>query len=103
VEPVVMTPLRRRWDEVRAQADKLKAEWDAASTPRTRDNRRNEFARLLFDFQEELTKVTILDPACGSGNFLYVALAKLQDLEKEVSSYAARNGLPGMFPLVRPS
>src|SRR5690606_33572496 len=39
VEPVVMTPLRRRWDEVRAQADKLKAEWDAASTPRTRDNR----------------------------------------------------------------
>ena len=30
VEPVVMTPLRRRWDEVRAEADTLKAAWDAA-------------------------------------------------------------------------
>ncbi len=36
----------------------------------------------------------VLDPACGSGNFLYVALRRLLDLQKEVISYAARKGLP---------
>lgn len=33
--------------------------------------------------------MTVLDPACGSGNFLYVALHMLLDLEKEVRRYAA--------------
>ena len=83
VEPVVMTPLRRRWTDVRAEAEAKKAEWDAAATSQTKQNRKDEFAKILAKFQEELKKVRILDPACGSGNFLYVALAKLLDLEKE--------------------
>lgn len=102
VEPVVMAPLRRRWDVVRAEADKKKAEWDAATTPQTRQNRGREFAAILARFQEELRGVTILDPACGSGNFLYVALAKLLDLEKEALVYGAANGLPIGTPLVQP-
>jgi type II restriction/modification system DNA methylase subunit YeeA len=56
----------------------------------------------LQGFQSELTDVTVLDPACGSGNFLYVALNKLLDLEKEVITYGASNGLSLMFPQVRP-
>jgi MmeI, DNA-methyltransferase domain len=40
----------------------------------------------------------VLDPACGSGNFLYVALAGLKDLEKEVDASGAANGLPAMLP-----
>jgi type II restriction/modification system DNA methylase subunit YeeA len=103
VEPVVMTPLRRRWDQVRAEADAIKTAWDAATTPRTRDNRRNEFRAKLESFKHELASVRILDPACGSGNFLYVALAKLLDLEKEVIVYGAANGLPLGFPLVSPA
>src|SRR5215216_5111191 len=50
VEPVVMTPLRRRWESVRVEADKLRAAWEAAITPRTRDNRRAEFAACLHGF-----------------------------------------------------
>ena len=103
VEPVVMAPLRRRWAEVRAQADIVKQAWDAADTAQKRRNRRDEFAALLFGFQEELASVTILDPGCGSGNFLYVALAALKDLEKEVIAYGAANGLPMMLPRVTPS
>jgi type II restriction/modification system DNA methylase subunit YeeA len=103
VEPVVMTPLRRRWDDVRAQADQIREAWQAAATPRTRDNRRAEFAALLNGFKEELKNVTVLDPACGSGNFLYVTLAKLLDLEKEVLVYGAANGLPMGYPLVSPA
>ncbi|MDP9354082.1 MAG: class I SAM-dependent DNA methyltransferase, partial [Chloroflexota bacterium] len=102
VEPVVMTPLRRCWAEVRAEADRLKAAWDAATTPQTRRNRRDAFAAHLFAFQEELAAVRILDPACDSGNFLYVALAALKDLEKEVVAYGTASGLPAMLPLVHP-
>jgi type II restriction/modification system DNA methylase subunit YeeA len=103
VEPVVMTPLRRRWDEVRSKADAVRTAWDEAATPRTRDNRRAEFAALLNGFKDELAGVTVLDPACGSGNFLYVTLAKLLDLEKEVLIYGAANGLPMGYPLVNPA
>jgi hypothetical protein len=52
------------------------------------------FANVLFAFQEELAGIRVLDAACGSANFLYVALAEQLTLEKEVSTYAARNGLP---------
>ena len=45
----------------------------------------------------------MLDPACGSGNFLYVALKRLLDLEKEVSLFAAQHArLSGLLPQVQP-
>ena len=44
----------------------------------------------------------VLDPACGSGNFLYVALGELLDLEKEVSVFAGKVGVGGFFPEVGP-
>ncbi len=44
----------------------------------------------------------MLDPACGSGNFLYVALQKLKDLEKEVAVYADACGLGSFLPGVGP-
>ena len=43
----------------------------------------------------------VLDPACGSGNFLYVAIHMLLDLEKEVIAYAASRGL-SLVPHVSP-
>ena len=45
----------------------------------------------------------MLDPACGSGNFLYIALRSLLDLEKEVIDYAEERGWHGLTPLVSPS
>ena len=47
----------------------------------------------LLDFMERLAHVRVLDPACGSGNFLYVAIHMLLDLEKEVVTYASTRGL----------
>lgn len=102
VEPVVLAPLRRRWAEVQGQAEAIVAAWRAAETPQKKRNRRDELAGLLKAFQEELARVRVLDPACGSGNFLYVTLAKLLDLERSVSAYALANGLPGMVPSIRP-
>ena len=54
-------------------------------------------------FLEELAHLRVLDPACGSGNFLYVTLLKLKDLEKEVILFAMASGLGRSFlPLVGP-
>ncbi len=115
VHSTLMEPLRRRWEDVRAEAEWLKIHWDATVSEAKKrtiaprrgtgsvDNARQAFGAKLFAFQEELASVRVLDPACGSGNFLYVALASLLDLEKEVSRYGAANGLPFMLPRVGPS
>ncbi len=103
VEPVLMAPLRRRWAMVRADADTLAAAIEAAPTVQTRRNRQAALNATLAAFREELRQVRVLDPACGSGNFLYVALAALLDLEKEVLVFGAAHGLPLGYPLVGPA
>ena len=69
---------------------------------RQRSPERKAFNRAILDFIERLAHVTILDPACGSGNFLYVAIHMLLDLEKEVIAYAATRGL-SLVPQVNPA
>ncbi len=97
VEPVLMAPLRRRWVAVQEEARALIARRDAASGgARTRHQQALE--RLLLAFADEIAAVRVLDPACGSGNFLYVALKRLLDLWNEVSAFAATNGVAGLLP-----
>ena len=57
---------------------------------------------LITTFAGEIAQVRVLDPACGSGNFLYVALKQLLDLEKEVITFAGNLGLTRPFPQVGP-
>ncbi len=103
LEPVVMTPLRRQWGTVQTACEKLwRKVGDKKVTAATRRANRKKMERMLQDFVERLAHVRILDPACGSGNFLYVAINLLLDLEKEVIAYAATRGL-GLLPQVRPT
>jgi len=97
VEPVLIAPLRRRWAEVREEAQAIIAKRDAASGG-TRTRQQQVLERLLLAFIDEIAAVRVLDPACGSGNFLYVALKRLLDLWKEVSAFAATNGVAGLLP-----
>ena len=91
VEPVVLVPLRREWEAVRRGVLDLLSEDD----PDTAQIRLRAFQQRLFD-------VTVLDPACGSGNFLYLALCSLLDLEKSVIDFAAEQGWPNLAPIVKP-
>ena len=107
LEPVVMTPLRREWDAVRSKCDKLwdtlKADVGSERPARGKTGKpRKDHDKLLRDFVEHLAHVTILDPACGSGNFLYVAINLLLELEKEVIAYAASHGA-ALLPQARPT
>ncbi len=105
VEPVLVTPLRREWDYVRADVESLVAtEHPRDSRARTRSVNRvlSQAQQKLNAFVEKVRATRVLDPACGSGNFLYVSLNELLDLEKEVSVLAGRAGLGPFFPEVSP-
>lgn len=82
VEPVLMSPLRREWAALKGTL--AAAYVKGRGMPAQRDK--------LAAFQEKLATTTVLDPACGSGNFLYVALQLLLGLEKEVLAYATQLG-----------
>ncbi len=101
IEPVLMAPLRREWDDVRARAG-AEAEKADTESGRKAANALRRAEELLYGFAERLRGVRVLDPACGSGNFLYVALKELLDLEKEVSTLAGTIGLTPFFPGVSP-
>jgi len=73
VLPTVLEPLRREWVAAQAAAARLLEEGKDK-------NARAELERFLH----RLTSIRVLDPACGSGNFLYVTLEHLKRLEGEV-------------------
>ena len=94
VEPVVLAPLRREWAAVRAKAEPLLAV--------SRRLSRTQGEKLVVAFLEHLKAVRVLDPAGGSGNFLYVTLQKLLELEKEVNHCLREHGVTPQFPQVNP-
>ena len=113
VDAVVMAPLRREWAETRATVECLLAtgrKTPAASaapagplSPAALRKARMEAESILHQFLDRLRGVKVLDPACGSGNFLYVALARLKDLEKEAAViFPSENGLNAFLPGVGP-
>jgi len=103
VEPVLMRPLRRRWEEVRKEVDKVAAEWRAApSAGGVKARLRTRLQKLLHGFADEIADTKVLDPACGSGNFLYVALRELLNLEKEVIALSTSLGFPLSIPTADP-
>ena len=64
---------------------------------------RNEAEQRYRAFLERLRTFTVLDPACGSGNFLYLALQALKDLEHRVQLEAEALGFQRAFPEVGPA
>src|SRR5690606_23217370 len=73
VLPTVIEPLRQEWGLAQAAAGTLAGEGKA-----------DEAVQELLRFHHRLCSVRVLDPACGSGNFLYVTLEHLKRLEGEV-------------------
>jgi SAM-dependent methyltransferase len=57
---------------------------------------------LYQGFLHRLQRFRVLDPACGSGNFLLLSLLGLKDLEHQVITEAEAMGLPRQFPAVGP-
>lgn len=101
MRPVIVEPLLAEWATVKTQieAELAKA---AGTTGATKTKATNEANRLRIAFMERLTAFRVLDPACGSGNFLYLALLELKNLEHRVNLECEALGLPREFPRIGP-
>ena len=53
---------------------------------------------LLAAWITELTSIRVLDPACGSGNFLYMALRRMLDLWKEANDFVREHNMSLVLP-----
>jgi hypothetical protein len=69
----VIEPLREDWAKALSTAERQKGE-----------GRLKPAIQTIRGFHDQLCKTRVLDPACGTGNFLYVALELMKKLEAEV-------------------
>ena len=94
IRPVIINGLLAEWHDVESKVGGLMLLESQRDETQAR--------RLLVEFQGRISSLRVLDPACGSGNFLYVALRQLHDLEKAVLTLAADLGLPNFLPEISP-
>ena len=116
VNPVIVEPLAREWETIlpriqealsvaeaaRTEAARTRAAAKAGALTRRANATQAEAERLRGAYLERLRGFRVLDPACGSGNFLYIALRELKDLEHRANLQAEALGLPREFPRVGP-
>ncbi len=81
VLPTIMQPLRAEWGDVQTVAGLL-----------AEQGKLKEAQAALESFHKRLRGLRVLDPACGSGNFLYVTLEHMKRLEGEVLQKLSRYG-----------
>ncbi|MDA9265249.1 class I SAM-dependent DNA methyltransferase [bacterium] len=81
VTPTIMEPLREDWRDVQTAVQRLAA-----------DGKEEDARKLVRDFHAKLCEIRVMDPACGSGNFLYVALEMMKRLEGEVTALLTELG-----------
>ena len=91
IDPTLVQPLRREWEQALDNAQQL-IQADAEQ----------EACDVVERFRQRLGSVKALDPACGSGNFLYVAMKAMLDLEKEAILFLAEHGQSDVAPVVSP-
>lgn len=105
VDPVILRPLRREWEQAQQEIVEL---LDGRRKPpmRSKKSRRmtgeEAAVEIRSRFTERLRTLRILDPACGSGNFLYLALQGVKDIEHRANLDCEMLGLPAQLPLVGP-
>jgi hypothetical protein len=112
VEPVVLRPLRDEWEPVKAKIEAIMAPALQGSSVGGKGvsaaiNKRFEAARARAEIERDafinrLCDLRILDPACGSGNFLYLALQGVKDIEWRAILDCEPVGLGMAVPRVSP-
>jgi type II restriction/modification system DNA methylase subunit YeeA len=88
INPVIVEPLVAEWEVAKAQIAAL-----IAKRKKKGDKAECDAQAVLTAYLERLKNFKVLDPACGSGNFLYLALRALKDLEHKANLEAEALGL----------
>ena len=111
VAPVVTRPWLAEWEAARAEIEKRTRQAEIAADldrggrrgqAAVRTRALNEANALYRGFLDRLRAFRVLDPACGSGNFLYLALLALKDIEHRVAIEAESLGLAARIPAIGP-
>jgi type II restriction/modification system DNA methylase subunit YeeA len=118
VEPVIIRPLLAEWEVAKSEISQALAlaleaqqrvptkQADArrvfAAARRAEEAARKTAAGLFINFLDRLKHFRVLDPACGSGNFLNLALLALKDVEHRVNIESELIGLTRQAPAVGP-
>jgi type II restriction/modification system DNA methylase subunit YeeA len=102
VRPVIVEPLLAEWAETKARIVTELDKAVSATKKAVETKARAEAQRLRSDFMERLLAFRVLDPACGSGNFLYLALLELKNIEHLANLEAEALGFPREFPRIGP-
>ena len=103
IDPVIIRPWLAEWETEKAQIKTVLDRANAAKSKAVKTRHRKQAESRLNLFLERLGNFTVLDPACGSGNFLYLALHALHDLEHRVQLEAEALGLVRPILLVSPN
>ncbi|MDT3706906.1 MAG: DNA methyltransferase [Thiobacillus sp.] len=91
IRPVIEAPLLAEWQAVKARIETLLEKH--AEGGKGSKSARDEAQAAFIRFIQRLKAYRVLDPACGSGNFLYLALKTLKDLEHRANLEAEALGL----------
>ena len=110
VNPVIVEPLLAEWAEARARIQTIMAKAPTSINKQPlnkpdqtkRNSAIGKAEKIHKKFIERLKAFRALDPACGSGNFLYIALLELKNIEHRVNLEAEAMGLPRGFPQIGP-
>ena len=107
IDSVIVRPLLVEWEAEKEKIAAAIAKKDKARPVRRRRRtgpvRISPAQGLLNGFLKRVREFTVLDPACGSGNFLYLALHALKDIEHRVNLEGEAMGLERAFPTVGPA
>ena len=95
VEPVLRRPLLQKWELLAHDLRALQGK-----TIKKGDRHYQAAKKLFVQWLEELKAFRILDPACGSGNFLFLGLKALKDIEHKSHLDAVALGLDREADLV---
>jgi type II restriction/modification system DNA methylase subunit YeeA len=94
IEPVVTMPLRREWEETKTAIRNLDDRRAKGSSSAEKQKLLQKARGLYAEFRAKLGRYRVLDPACGSGNFLALSLRALKDFDLLVRDDARAMGLP---------
>ena len=94
IEPVVVAPLKREWEALKAEIRALDERRARAQSPAEKERLLAQARALYGEFRASLGRYRVLDPACGSGNFLALSLRALKDFDLAVLDDARAMGLP---------
>ena len=102
VGPVIVEPLTAEWETARAGIVAAMEKKAQARSKPAASRAEAEARAVKAAFMQRLANFRVLDPACGSGNFLYLSLLALKDIEHKANLDAEALGLPREFPRTGP-